>query len=499
MSLASHTPPTPSSLPSPAIGGAQEKPIAIRSSPAVVSSQNKSFVVQSSQSDERVESEEEIEEGDDTVLADDPQRSKRVQQQLDGTKPTIQDLDGDSDSDSSLEDLDAMLNRNRKKQERPPTPPATTSARSKRTGAFKGSYDVPQTFENILSKANETSAAKATPTPQYRYSLAKLVKQHKKGEQRRTAMEEAEAASKAREQHALAVNVDAGELDKDVLASVVKEEDGESSFSKVLQALERADVMTKQVEYHFFDWHLETPELKSPGRLRLEKAPPEVVALFEDGPARDECFLNGFAAELALTDVFGEQNRPWLLQRLWEAAIGEPREDLSQAYLEAGKILSTHADFAGWIQPHHVEETFRRCSASASAIDRKQNERLLPNHGRSGKAPYHRHARLLRTLHVLEHTAQSLSPNSVSYTLGVLLRLAADTQIVKKDVEVQMALQRAFAALFEQILSDENGTRRVSAIQAMYELQQKANVGRSTTSRLQHCNASPIQFYNSTS
>lgn len=425
--------------------------------------------MQSSQSDERVDSEEEFEEGDngdETITADDAPPSEPAPQALSCAKPTTQDLDGDSDSDSSLEDLDAMLNRTQRTQERLPSPPATTSARSRRTGVFKGSYDVPQTFENILNKTNDTPAAKATPTPSCRYSLAKLVKQHKKDEQRRTAMEEAEAATLARKRQAEAIDVIVGNVDKNVLASVMKREDEEeSSFSKVLQALERADVMTKQVEYSFFARDLDVTELPHPGELRLEGLPPDAAALFEDESARNECFLNGFAAELAMMDVFMKLDRQRLREWLPVAAMWEPREDLSQAYLRTSKTLTTHCDFARWMRPYPVEVMFQACGATSYKVDVNHRKHITPTHAPSCKASDNQRSRILRTLHVLEQITQSLLPDTLSYTCEILARLATDTQVVKKDVEVQVALQRALAAMFEQIQTDRSGDQCVSAFQ----------------------------------
>lgn len=238
---------------SPMTGSIPLKPVVIGSSSPRLP-QNLSFTVQSSQSDERVESEKGDE--DDTIVLQsksDPQLGRSDSHKAANFK--VEELN--SDDDVLFEDADTILKRFQPKS-RLPTPPTTVSARSKRNAAFKGSYDVPQTFEKLLNNPPPTDStpSRAVPDLKFKFSLAKLVKLHQKDERAKTAMGRAEDALKEESEED---DVDPG-MDLQIYEDLVKDNNGGENVERLARVMARADVLKSEMAYHFFESRLRVDE-----------------------------------------------------------------------------------------------------------------------------------------------------------------------------------------------------------------------------------------------
>lgn len=313
--MASHTPPEPSN---PTF--TQRKAITITSSsPGIIASQNRSFVVQSSQSDERAESEGDL-EGDTIVV-----QSLRTNDNPATEFETLASSD-DGPSDSDLESLPDMatvlknklLANKLQKENRPLTTHTTRSAgRNNRGSTFKGSYNVPQTFENILSKPNRSDGSllqTGLPSKQ-KSSLSKLVKLAQKDERRVSAMHEADAAMLEEEEDLVDGNTDPG---INILANLVEANGDEDDLERLTHAMDRTEVMKGRTKWHFFDCDIAGLDEHMPDFPRLESEKSEWAAL-RNTPAREHAFLTGFIPRVAQPESLSEESKERVMNWLWSA------------------------------------------------------------------------------------------------------------------------------------------------------------------------------------
>lgn len=218
LSVATRTPSTPSSTgnASPQSPGLPE------------STQDRSFIIRSSQSDEDVELHPPLYE---------PQY-KRPMMQNDEPDPW--------ESDSSLEDVTALFARPKPANlpSSPRTAPKADVGGTGRNTRSRSGYNQPSTVRN-----SETGFI-PLPTPKYKFSLGNLVKQNER--ETSAQVDIARIRAKLEDKPVVKASEQANGMNEALLTSLVKQEEGEDNVGKILQAMSRAEVLQTETAWHFF-------------------------------------------------------------------------------------------------------------------------------------------------------------------------------------------------------------------------------------------------------
>lgn len=280
-------------------------------------------MVQSSQSDERVESEEDHES--DTIVL----QSSRTKDEPATRVESLTSSDGEhTDSDlESLPDMATILKnkiqakaKKLQKEQRPLTPPTTgTGGRNKRGTTFKGSYNVPQTFETILSKPNKSDDSPLQTTsiaPKHKINLSKLVKLAQKDERRVSAMHEADAAMLEQEEE----DSSNGETDSriNILANLREAGGEEDDLERLTHAMDRTEVMKGNTEWYFFNHGTVEVDEHIPDFPSLESETSD-WAFLQDEAAREHAFLTGFIPEIVQPQSLSVKSKEQFMSCLWSA------------------------------------------------------------------------------------------------------------------------------------------------------------------------------------
>ncbi|KAL8679853.1 MAG: hypothetical protein Q9186_003919 [Xanthomendoza sp. 1 TL-2023] len=178
----------------------------------------------------------------------------------------IKDSDDDrSDSDVSLEDLDHLIAPRRAPiASSPPSPDALPtfqpilSAHSRvvkdgtRSRSSKSGFTVPKGLSSTETKL-----------PTYKFSLAALIKQSQTDENSRTSRQDAKHLIESLDQQKPVARATANvELDKDLLASVIRDDEDGTDLGRLMAAIERTEALQQEEAWSFFDRNREVVDVE---------------------------------------------------------------------------------------------------------------------------------------------------------------------------------------------------------------------------------------------
>lgn len=190
----------------------------------------------------------------------------------------IKNSDGESDSDSSLDDIDNLFGARK--------PASALRSSTSTITSDPLSLDTAQQFGSVTrSKTRKATAARTLPLsshvqdrPTYKFSLGALKKQNKDNEAAEVGSVEAwsllESVNKEARHHATSQfpTAETNNIDADLVASVLKEKREEEDISKLMTAIHRTEALHQSRVWFFFetkDDRTSNTMLTFPGKLEL--------------------------------------------------------------------------------------------------------------------------------------------------------------------------------------------------------------------------------------
>jgi hypothetical protein len=255
----------------------------------------------------------------------------------------------DTETDEDLEDLDAILNKNR------PTPqPANSASNSSATSAAAGAGRLsgPKSA-NVVPKERERK--------RYKFNLSTLLEETK----RQTAMEVriAEAQANLHESSTKATAFQ-GSPKKDVIKAVLIEtknsEDG-GKARRVMDALERTEAFERDDVWHFFEPQSEKlPQNPFP---RISHANPMLQTTLNDPQRRRQAFASGFIQRIAQKVPLPDELLVWMLAEVCR----ETKDVLLSAYIET--LHHAVSSTSSCLSPEKLLLCFRALGTKPEALD----------------------------------------------------------------------------------------------------------------------------------
>ncbi|KAL8773511.1 MAG: hypothetical protein Q9209_001615 [Squamulea sp. 1 TL-2023] len=171
-------------------------------------------------------------------------------------KVVIKDSDDErSDSDISLEDLDDLIAPH--KPSIISSPPLQNEILSYQPSGARRSADIKTTNKRKSgsghASTNERSAA-AIKLPSYKFTLDALLKYNQKYESSRESIQDvAQLLENLEEQKPVGKADPLTDLDKDLLASVIKKNDDDTDMGRLMAAIERTEALHQEERWSFFN------------------------------------------------------------------------------------------------------------------------------------------------------------------------------------------------------------------------------------------------------
>ena len=360
----------------------------------------------------------------------------------------------DDDSESSLEDLDNLIGR--KPSGAPPSPPA---------------YDLAEAPLQALVRENPRIVTKGRkrkpgwvekPAPPHRltlpvlpknhqFSLESLAKQRKQHEATKGGIAQALSLIESYDQRKASssessILVDqAGSLDKDLLASLIKEPEDDDNAGRLKTAIQRTEALQYSKSWSFFGDPSDTPRCQ---RADLPVVEDERLKLVLDEPiCRQQAFLSGYVTEYALKATLPEELLVWMMDEI----CLEARDDIRFAYTDT--LKRAVAQVSSLLTVECIDKLFRRLGATAVAIDiqRPVVPRAVFSHsvGPVGQPC------LLSILNLLRHISGALAGNCRTHLFGITCRLAMDQTIVENFHAID-AIGKLFSKLIDSYDPGDN-------------------------------------------
>ncbi|KAI9688181.1 MAG: hypothetical protein M1822_001687 [Bathelium mastoideum] len=369
-----------------------------------------------------------------------PASGRRINKNGEEAVPNSDSEDGDSDS--SLEDIDEIMARQKATS-------TLASFQGKRNvqGLAGSAFPAAPRLQSATSRSKTGKVTKSERS--YQWNLSSLVHQSNSDSAAKERIERAqnvleaenekarkdtEARKKAEEGQAQ----ENGAIDEAYFASIVDDSDAEEDPQRVMAAIRRTEALQQDLAWHFFK---DEPTVLSERDPFPAKALPETgwMTTLTDTWERQQACLTGFVADMARLQQLPSEIITWML----DEAIFEPREDLAYAYLS---ILEKC--------PQAIKRilTIPRLSALFGKLGGKNSiitveEPVAPTF-RSPESRPPAPAELCRLLRALDNFAQcnAISVETRGYALKILLRLGMDDAI-RADGQLLFGLEDAILAL----------------------------------------------------
>ncbi|KAH0333816.1 hypothetical protein KCU81_g9694, partial [Aureobasidium melanogenum] len=242
----------------------------------------------------------------------------------------------DADSDP-LDDIDELIRRKRLKM----TPPATSSETPPRPSTSARELRSSTRRDRIsTSKSKLVQPARK----KYKFSMASLVASHNKDAKSIRKIQEYEEEYRqemdltARQEHELR---QASDMNAEEFASHLQVDDGDDETrERVVRAIERNDVLEKNVQYPFFRHADSRTHLSKP--FPNMALPKDWTRSLQESKAREELFKSGFVADMAHISALPDGIVQWILSELLQDLEGS----LASAYVSILEHSFSNSSFS---------------------------------------------------------------------------------------------------------------------------------------------------------
>lgn len=369
------------------------------------------------------------------------------QREVKNGEVVIRNSDDESDSDSSLEDLnDLLLVEGRKPRGEALGPEPQSPALPLNRNAEDGR----RTSTRRRSKTDKKAAPLRSPVPvqskKYRYDLESLARHRQQEEASVEDIAQANAMLRSFEQQKVSVRGNPragstkGPFDAAYIDVVMKEHGDEDEICRLKAAIQRTEALHQDKSWSFFDEQGEEPLFEQSDFPVIEDD--RLGRIFGKTSSRQQAFLSGYVGELAMKDNLPEEIVLWIM----DAICLESRDDLRCSYTATLTGASRH--MASVLSPERIDMLFRKIGATAAALDIE--EPVIPHAALSQSIEAVRRPSLLSILDLFQKLASELGAESRRHLICLLCRLALDHSIAN-SCHITSAIEDALASLIESI------------------------------------------------
>ncbi|KKY21986.1 hypothetical protein UCRPC4_g03402 [Phaeomoniella chlamydospora] len=368
-----------------------------------------------------------------------PEHSKKVVK--DGHVIAIRDSDaGDTDSDTSLEDLDDILDF--KKHDTPsssssppdvdPTHEAIRPIRQPRLLDRR-----PILSATLLNSTN-------THTPKHTFTLDNILARH--FGDRSTEETVAKTRKNYGEQRPRRSSGSGNDTEKDLLASIACDDDEHTrarGTTRLMDAVERTEAISGERSWSFFKTGV--PNLENDTKFDfpvsgLGSDSWEKSVMGEER-FRERAFLSGYVAERWASHGIDQPSLSWLLSSI----IAEKRIDLRGAYAATLKQIRQKDMGKKLINVDMINELFRKLGARPETLDAKEPTQPIK---RPKITSIGRYDLLVQVVECLSAIVDCLSEETIQQFASILVRLMLD-QHMMRIFSVSSAVEQALCVVFD--------------------------------------------------
>lgn len=367
----------------------------------------------------------------------------------------IRDSDEDSNSDTSLEDLNELLAMHEPARgASPPSEPELPHPRP----ADDADSSTTKRKKRGRNSARQTDSPLPSALPVipkiYKISLESLAKQRKQYDASKDCVAQAKSILDRYDQQKASTGEKSrpsertGGLEADLINVVMKNHGDEDDIGRLKTAIHRTEALQHGKSWSFFEDYPEElsseqddfPILSSDHRLK---------PILSGRSSRQQAFLSGYIGEYAKRESLPEEIMLWLM----DAVCHEPRDDLRHSYTAT---LNAADELYSLLTPERIDTLFQKLGATAMAVD--VEKKLVPRAIISQSTEVVLRPNLLSILELLQRVASDLRPESRKHLLYTLCRLSLDNSVATNYHAIR-AIENAFAGLAnsisEECLEDE--------------------------------------------
>ncbi|KAI9817457.1 MAG: hypothetical protein M1827_001067 [Pycnora praestabilis] len=282
----------------------------------------------------------------------------------------------DSDSDSSLADIDELLSTRKS---------AAVKVDSKFIGRSSNAHGLQRGSQRQGGSYAAFFPSPLPVMPKYKFSLDSLMARSEKdlaaeaevyqarvrmwSPMRDTEVNQATDTSNA----SVARPVDdETNVDQGLLASVVQEDNEDGGLQKILHAMERTEALNREKAWYFFTNEEHHAPSERPSFLERAKSRSGWESIFSDTNTRQQAVVSGFSQEIIRFNNLHDELIIWFLHEL----LSESRDNLQYGYTIG--LRSATSQIHNIVQPKHIEELFFKLGAPSASTDLTMVARPIP-------------------------------------------------------------------------------------------------------------------------
>ena len=359
----------------------------------------------------------------------------------------ITNSDDESDSASSLEDLnDLLLLQGRGTRGEPSYPDTQITASPLNRMAEDGRRMSTRRRTKIDHLAARPPSALPVQPRKYKFDLESLARQRKREEASVEDIAEANAMLRSFEQQKAPASGNVGAastkrpFDATFIDVVMKDHGDEDEVSRLKAAIRRTEALHHGKSWSFFEEQAAGPLFKQSNFPIIEDDC--IGRILKETSSRQQAFLNGYVGEVAMKGNLPEELLLWIL----EAMCLESRDDLRYSYTVTLTDASKH--LASALSPQRIDMLFRIMGATAAALDVEGP--VTPHAALSQNTEAVSRPSLLSILELFKDIASDLCTESRTHLICTLCRLVLDHSIIN-SCHIMSEIEDAFASLIESI------------------------------------------------
>ena len=359
----------------------------------------------------------------------------------------ITNSDDESDSASSLEDLnDLLLLEDQGPRGKPsyPDPQIPVSPLNRKTeNGRRKSTRRKTNSDRLVAPPRSTLPVQSR---KYKFDLESLAKHRKREEASVEDIAEANAMVSSFEQQKASACGNAGAaamrrpFDATFIDVVMKDHQDEDEVSRLKAAIRRTEALHHGKSWSFFEAQGEEALFKQSDFPTLEDD--RLGRILRETSSRQQAFLSGYVGEVSMKEHLPEELLLWIL----EAVCLESRDDLRYSYIVT--LIDASKHLASALSPQRIDTLFRRMGATAAALDIERP--VVPHAALPQSCEVVSRPSLLSVLELFKGLASELCTESRIHLICTLCRLVLDHSIVN-SCHIMGAIEDATASLIESI------------------------------------------------
>ena len=362
----------------------------------------------------------------------------------------IRNSEDESESDSSLEDLNGLLLLEGR---RAPREPSCPEPQSRSSPLNRKAEDGRRMSRRRRTKIDTVTApldsARPVQAKRYKFDLESLARHRKQEEASMEDLTRASAMLRSLEQQKVPVVGTAkaatatGPVEATFIDVVMKEHRDDDEISRLKAAIQRTEALSHGMLWSFFDEQAREP-LFEQSRFPISEDE-RLERVLGKTSARHQAFLSGYVSELAMKELLPKEILLWIM----DAVCLESRDDLRYSY--TATLTDASKGLASVLSPERIDMLFRKIGATAGALDIEGP--VDPHPALSTLSPSMEavsRPNLLSILDLLRSLASNLSAKTTVHVICTLCRLVLDHSVAN-SCHVMSAIEDALASLIGSI------------------------------------------------